>query len=658
MIKAQLIERLERLTSQDRELIRLKLGEFLSEKIDPISSEVKNRLVAYIEPREGFEMDTVVSYLKSMLPDYMIPAPIVVVDEFPRLPNGKIDRSGLKEIEKESQSIKGIQEPRTEMEKNLLDIWEEVMNFSPISTDDNFFEIGGDSILSIQIIAKARKRGIAIKPNQLFEHQTITELSSVLSHLEEPTGPVEILSGEITLTPIQEWFFETHKKAPNYWNQIVKLTRTKDVDANYFKKVILALADHHDSLRLNFNKESDGWKAIIQSSGIEDQCIVTYDLSTIRNAEEQELEIEGILRKSQQESALSTTPLFRQIHFKCAHSQEDKFFLIGHHLLVDHVSWNLILEDINLGLEQVQRGEQIHFGPKISTVKDWSEFLDEYSGSEKILAELPYWRKRNSSAFKLPIDEDRRQNYYTEESALLIRATLDAESSQHLKDKANLAFNTRADELIISALVKTLAVWSDRSEVMFGMEKHGRPPGLPQIDVSNTVGWFTSFFPVLFHYSKDESISSLIKMVKEETRNIPVEGIGFGVLKYKSGYYKELIGDPEIVFNYLGHQGKSDDGNVITFEYDNAFARDPQNERSYALEINTYFLDNQLQIECWYATEVLDSESIAKLLENLKENIIEVVETCLSTETKDFTPSDFPDIEISQEDLDNLLSNL
>ncbi len=651
-------ERLEQLSDLDRQLLGIKLSQIISAQSDSINTSSANRLVAYVEPKAEFDMNKMVSYLKGRLPGYMIPSPIILVDKIPRLPNGKIDQNSLRALQNSNFKKKEIQEPRTDLEQTLVKIWEEVMNFSPISIEDNFFEIGGDSILSIQIIAKARGMDIIIKPNQLFEHQTIAELSAFLDYNQGPTDQADaILTGEIALTPIQDWFFETHINAPNYWNHVIKLHIPRDFTIAELKKVIVGLIKHHDALRLCFMEEADTWKALIRTPKSENNVIV-HTLHGFTNKKGQEIEIQRILRMNQAELSLDSSPLFRLLYFDCLGLQDDEHYLIAHHLIIDHVSWNLIIEDLKRGLKQSQNDLDIRFGPKIANLKDWSVFLDKLASSEKIIAELPYWKEQLTRRVNVPIDKGERQKFYSEKHASLNQIKLNRTISTALAETANLPYNTHTDELIIAAFIMTMTEWTKNSIVQFGMEKHGRPSNYAEIDVSGTIGWFTSFFPVSFQYTKEETLATLIRDVKEQMRNIPSEGIGFGILKYKTDHGEQLQGDPEVIFNYLGHQNKQNDNSMLSFQYHNALARHPESERSFIIEINSYFSDKILHVDIWYATEVLEPKTINIFMDNFQNSISEIIQHCLSKEEKDFTPSDFPEANINQEDLDNLLTNL
>src|SRR5215213_4366218 len=221
-------------------------------------------IVAYLVADQQIETNDLRESLKDKLPEYMIPSKFVQLDELPRLPNGKIDVNSLKlPVEDRSSFSKiDISAPQTETEIRLVEIWEEVLGFHPIRVRDNFFEIGGDSILSIQIVAKARQKGIFLAPNQIFEHQTISELA-LFAKTENKNIGEEIIIGNVPLLPIQHWFFEEHKNAPNYWNQAMMFDVPENLNPDILQRGIEYLIEYHDALRLGFEKTEGGWNAFV-----------------------------------------------------------------------------------------------------------------------------------------------------------------------------------------------------------------------------------------------------------------------------------------------------------------------------------------------------------------------------------------------------------
>lgn len=197
----QLKNRIKNLSQEELALTYLKLSDYIDDGKLKGSFEGANRLVAYMKPNSNFDLEEFQIKLKKSLPDYMVPSKMNLLEQIPKLPNGKIDYDDLqKSLESEDSDIFKVQKAKNEIESKLVSIWEEVLNFSPISTEDNFFEIGGDSILSIQIISKARKNGIVLSPNQLFEHQTISELA-LFAKAEVKEISVQEAHGNIELTP-------------------------------------------------------------------------------------------------------------------------------------------------------------------------------------------------------------------------------------------------------------------------------------------------------------------------------------------------------------------------------------------------------------------------------------------------------------------------
>jgi len=219
MIQDHLKYKIEDLSEDERRLLAIKIKAAISSKAKVSTTNSQKRIVAYVKSDDDLDEYQMKSFLKSKLPDYMVPSSIKVLDHIPLLPNGKVDKKELLKIKDNSSYSESNQldvaTPKNEIETKLVKIWEAVLGFSPISTSDNFFEIGGDSILSIQIVAKARKEGVNLKANQLFENQTIAELamfSNLSDDIETQEDHIEF-EGETPLTPVQHWFFETHKTA-------------------------------------------------------------------------------------------------------------------------------------------------------------------------------------------------------------------------------------------------------------------------------------------------------------------------------------------------------------------------------------------------------------------------------------------------------------
>ena len=527
------------------------------------------------------------------------------------------------------------------------------------STEDNFFEIGGDSILSIQIISKARKNGIVLFPNQLFEHQTISKLA-LFAKVEDNVKeiPIQESHGNTELTPIQYWFFDTHRNAPHYWNQIVEIKGSKQLSYDTLKKITKEIVGYHDALRLNFAKQNDSFRATINESIREDYCFY-FDLKKIENVNQQNKEIRNSIIDNQEKSDLATANLFRALFFDCGNVQKNKIYLIAHHLVVDMISWNIIETDFSNGVEQIEQGEQVVFDRKTQSVKAWGSQLHQLSNDEMLKNEIPYWDKQ-SEWQKLPRDFDADHSFLVEHSFDTYSSELSENHTSLLVNESNVAFNTNVEDLLLSALVKTICDWSHSIRLHLGIERHGRSSELSTLDVSNTIGWFTSYFPLNLSYVSDCSLELLVKSIKEQLRLVPNGGIGFGILKYITktwGKDHSAHKEPELLFNYLGKKSTKKDDGPLKFETRPNDARHPNSEYVSSVEINAMIENEKLIVKWSYGTELFEAATLHQLAEEFKKNLIDILLYCNDFESLGYTPSDFPEAGLSQDDLDNLMGN-
>ena len=633
-----------------------------SEKLDDTSlAENASYLIAYLECQENLDKEQLKKDLAISLPNYMVPSVIIPVGNFPLLPNGKIDRKKLPKPQKNDRKAltASFQGPRNELEIMLTEIWQEVLNMTPIGIYDNFFEIGGDSILSIQIVAKARSKNIMLKPNQIFENQTIADLALFTGFGIQDKTIEESIEGDVCLTPIQHWFLNTHHNAPNYWNQIVRLLNVGNLDGTVIQSAIEELVYYHDALRLKFVK-TDYWKAIINPQD-EIKVFRLEDVSSIRNSVEQDKQIQELLIAVQESNKLSEGQLFKCIYFNCGETQENQVFLIAHHLIIDVVSWNILFNDLNVAINQIQNSKPILFAGKTASIKQWGDYLKELSKSKHLLEELSFWKSQKNDIQMFPSDFICEENCYEESTIEIYQASLGAEDTLKLQQDANWVYNTKIEELLVTALLSVLHEWSQLDRICLGMEKHGRSAEILDLDVSGTIGWFTSYFPVAMYVVKQRDLGDQIKSVKEQLRKVPNNGIGYGVLKYLNQEQiniEELDQQPQVIFNYLGNRMVNADSTEIGFDLMWEGSRDPRSERSYGLEINAYILNGQLYSNWSYSTDLYKATTIEKLVSGYNTTLQQIILHCKNKEVREYTPSDFPEAGISQDDLDSLLENL
>ncbi|MFD2726452.1 non-ribosomal peptide synthetase [Hyunsoonleella rubra] len=607
------------------------------------------RLVAFIVPEAGYDENLLKQYLKNALPDYMIPHSFAEIDEIPLLPNGKVDKTklGALNIVARENPENSTEAPKNNLEQQLLDIWKSIVGIETLGTNDNFFEVGGDSILSIQIIAMARKMGIAIAPNQLFEHQTISELAMFVSREDDKNlNKEDMVMGDIPLSPIQHWFFDTHKLAPEYWNQGFKFQNLpQNVDEERLQVITQKIIKTHDALRLSFYQKREQWQAkVLAPEAV--KAFEIIDVSRPSNVNI-DIEIEKGLKLIQENIQLSEGGLFKCIFVKHIESSNNSIILLAHHLVIDFVSWQII---INAYSEAFENDNLKWFENKTASIKTWSNHLKEQANSGSFLNELPYWKAQTKTSNIFPnLSENKLPVHQKDVSS--IDFNIEEGLTQNLMELANKAFNTKTDELLLTALVDTLARYCKTDSLTLALERHGREATDASMDLSNTVGWFTSFFPKRLDLDVNDDIGSKIMTIKEQMRRIPNGGMGYGILKFLTSHLKSSD-YPEIVFNFLGKQntGETD----IKFISKNTIH--PLSERYYVLEINALVKGGVLEMEWNYADQIIEKETITSLIANFDKNLKQIIAYCLDSKTR-YTPSDFPEIEATQEELDHLMNN-
>jgi non-ribosomal peptide synthase protein (TIGR01720 family) len=646
-------ERIKHLSTQRKLLLARQIG---AEKRTETNGQSSSNqiIVAYLVADEPVETNDLRDSLKERLPEYMIPSKFIQLDELPKLPNGKIDLNALKlPVEAESSFSKtDISAPKTETQIQLIKIWEEVLGFQPIGIHDNFFEIGGDSILSIQIVAKARQQGIFLAPNQIFEHQTISQLA-LFAKTENKNIDEEIIAGNVPLLPIQQWFFEEHKNAPNHWNQAVMFDVPENLNTDILQKCIEYLIEHHDALRLGFEKNEEGWNAFVVKPK-EVNGFTLIDLTGFSSAEiDSAIEATSIELQANQE--LSKPALFQTVFFKCGQGNQNKMLLIAHHLLVDNISWQILVSDLESIYAQVSGKEEIALSTKTTSYNKWGKHLVELSKSGEFDDEIEYWTEQNYSE-RILIDFD-SQLPVDEKSIKTIDLAIDPATTKNLLENSNQTYNTKTEELLITALMLGLEKWAGIKSLCLGLEKHGRKYSKNTLDLSHTIGCFKNYFPVSLKIEDGTKLKSSIISVKEKLRSIPNEGTGFGALRY----WKKLDGftqPPQVIFNFLGHRNPFNSPVLGKGKFISEGVRSEKSERHHLLGINAFIEEGSLKLKFSFSEKLHKPETIQNLVESFENVIRKLIEHCSIQETSEYSPSDFPEAGLNQDDLDNLLNQI
>ncbi|OUS31220.1 hypothetical protein A9Q99_04275 [Gammaproteobacteria bacterium 45_16_T64] len=625
------------------------------------------KLAAYIVPQEGFEpkASELRTELKSSLPEYMVPSFFVMMERFPVTANGKLDRKALPKPEAEASISSDSVPPRNDKEESLASIWRDVLSIDNVGVFDNFFELGGDSILSIQIISRAKLTGLHLTTKQVFENQTIAELAVVASEVEAPIMAEQgVVVGDVPLSPIEQWFFDHEFTEESHWNQSVLLDLKPEFvhTESQIAEAMAAVVLHHDALRLRFER-IDGMIRQFHQPGTDGYAhFALHDVDLTRcDSDRLREEIAAEANGIQSSLNLSKGPLLAVGIFRLPEGQR-KMLLVVHHLVVDGVSWRILLDDISAALVAVSDKKTVNFAPKTTSYQQWVEALAEYANGSLADSETEYWKAQvKDSKPLLPIDNPSGSKAVA--NTKVHQVTLPSGLTSSLLRDVSQAYKTEINDILLTALAKTISDWSGHSEVLIDLEGHGRESFNDRIDLSRTFGWFTSVYPVRLGIEAGLPLASNIKRIKEQLREIPNKGFGFGALKTLSNdaELRGVLSDApkaDIVFNYLG-QFDSMLENSPWFALasdDKGSEHSADGDEPHLLSVNCHIVDGCLQIDWIFSDDIYRNETIESIANNYLFNLTQIIEHCLDDAAYGYTPSDFPLADLDQPEVDRLFA--
>ncbi len=491
----------------------------------PGENRHEKRLVAYVVLNAGstVQMPTLRKFLHLQLPEYMIPHFLLPLSAIPLTSNGKIDWRTLPapnhaQLELPSTYVA----PSWSNEKILAEVWQEVLHVEKVGIHDNFFEVGGDSIQCIQVIARAGEAGIKITSLQMFQFQTIAELATVVERVQPEEVEPEILAGMVPLTPIQQWFFERDFVNPHHFNHAYLFKLNQPLEPALLAQSIGHLLAHHDALRLRFTRSAERWIQTY-SPGHEPVPFEHRDLSiyTEQDAMQHIQEISNALQASLD---ITNGPLMRVALFGLVQDSLGYLLIIIHHLVVDAVSWQALLEDFERIYTQFAYGKTLRLSPKTTSFGQWVEQLSRYTLTETVQQERAYW-------LALARQELTRllQDSLPGENLVATRATLaenlDEQETSCLLQIVSKAYAAHIDEVILSALGRNFGQWAGGPSVLFHVERHGREMLFDNVDLSRTTGWFTNLLPVVLSGASTIPFADTVHQVKQQLRESPQWGL-------------------------------------------------------------------------------------------------------------------------------------
>jgi amino acid adenylation domain-containing protein/non-ribosomal peptide synthase protein (TIGR01720 family) len=629
--------------------------------VTTVRKKQENHLCAYIVPAKDTQLKVsqLREYLGMKLPAYMKPAYFVMLDRMPLTPNGKIDGKALPAPQAQTEAR--FEMPRDELEKRLQKIWQWVLGVEKIGINDNFFEIGGDSIKAIQVSGIIRKYGLKLEIKDMLLNPTIKEAARYVRKIDHEIRQAPV-QGRVELTPIQQWYFENHLTHRHHFNHSLLLENKKGIDEEIVKKVFTAVIEHHDALRMKY-KETPG--GIVQvNRGIEPP-LYDLDIVPINNSSEIDTEIELQANRVQDKINLQTGPLVKLVLFKI--KKNDRLLIVIHHLVVDGISWRILLEDITTAYRQVEKGEKIRLKKKTASFQHWARQLKEYSQTPEALKELEHWKTAAREKENLPVDKEIPGEMKTYAEIDRHEMKLPKQETRRLLREIHHAYNTRINDILLTALALALGEWTGLEKAFIYLEGHGREPIMENMEISRTVGWYTSLYPVILETGKNRNLSYKIKSIKETLRRTPKNGIGYGILKYLTPGEKTgnaLRGtEPGLTFNYLGElnslNSEKEQGQRFKVCGMNIGSHvSPQTEHPFKLEIYGMVTGGKLTLYFAYNKHRYNKETIEKLAAFYRANLETIIHHCLEKEERELTPSDTGNTRLTIAQLEELENKL
>ncbi|MER0243351.1 amino acid adenylation domain-containing protein [Streptomyces sp. HSW2009] len=527
------------------------------------------RLVGYAVPTGGRQLDpeALRAHLTGVLPTHMVPSAVVTLDALPLTVNGKLDRRALPAPEYGSRAEADRRGPRTEREKTLCGLFADVLALDAVGIDDGFFDLGGDSIMSIQLVSRARRAGIELSVRDVFEQRTVAALAEVATE----TAPAAVEApgediGTLPLTPIMHWYYE-RGGATDQFNQSRIIQVPAGLRPTHLHGAVQAVLDHHGALRARVHDGPPRHLEIPAPGSIDAADLIHHvDASGLDEAGRRQL-VQRETEAARQRLDPAAGTLGQLVWFDHGPDTPGLLLWLVHHLVVDGVSWRILVPDLAEAYRSVSAGRQPQLQPVGTSLRRWSQRLTEAAAAPRRIAESGWWQQVLRPGAPLlgrrALDPE-RDTYARAEHLTL---SLPVEVTEQVLTHLPAAFTAEVNDVLLAAFALAWARWSgSRSRAAFlDLEGHGREEEtVGQADLSRTVGWFTSLYPVRLDagavnlteaFAAGPAAGDVVKRVKEQLRAVPDKGIGYGLVRHLGQTTPEQFTDlptPQVAFNYLG----------------------------------------------------------------------------------------------------------
>jgi amino acid adenylation domain-containing protein/non-ribosomal peptide synthase protein (TIGR01720 family) len=616
------------------------------------------RLVGYLTESVTGTIDParVRAALAERLPAYMVPAAVMVLDALPLTVNGKLDIRALPAPD--YQDGERYRAPTDAIEEILAGIYAQVLGLEQVGIDDSFFDLGGDSISSMQVVARARAAGVLCRPRDIFVEQTVARLAQVAGVTDDDAGPFDEGVGPVPATPIMRWL-HTVDGPTDQFNQTMVVQAPAGATHADVVVVLQALLDRHAMLRLRVDDDGSGWSLQVPEAGAveADSCVKVVDVLT------NEALVAARSRLNPADGVMLSAVWA---------ADSGQLALIIHHLGVDAVSWRILLEDLNIGWAQHSNGQPVTLPTTGTSFARWAALLADYAQAAAVVDQASSWQRVTTTPAALPAPRPESDTYAT---AGHLKASLDAKTTRQLLSEVPAAFHAGIGDilLIAYALAWTEYLGTRDAPIAIDVEGHGRNEDLASdIDLSRTVGWFTTKYPVALNISGlrwaqvqagDATLGAVIKDAKEQLRALP-DGLTYGLLRYLNSDVDLGGPDPTIAFNYIGRLGAAAvdlPGNLWRVSQDGLSAADTAAAvpmpLGHTVELNAATVDTDcgptLHADWIWAPSVLDHDRIGRL-SRLWFDALAGICAHVAHGGGGLTPSDIAPARLTQQQIDEL----
>ncbi|MEU1473575.1 amino acid adenylation domain-containing protein, partial [Streptomyces sp. NPDC005761] len=648
-----------------------------------------DRLIAYLvaTPGTGPDTTTARTHAAGALPDYMVPAAFVTLDALPLTANGKLDRKALPDPE--FTAAAHSRAPRTPQEELLCATFAQVLGVPEVGIDDSFFDLGGDSIMSIQLVSRARRAGLTISARDVFEHKTVEGLAAagaVAGRGADEAATAEELPavGELALTPVMHWLAERGGSIDQF-NQSVVLHTPSELDEQRLCAIVRTLLDHHDALRLRMHpaETPGGWSLETTAPGTvaADSCVRRVDASRLDDdALRAALSAEGEAARRRLDPRDGA--MVRAVWFDRGHERQGRLLLVVHHLAVDGVSWRILAEDLAEAWQAVSEGREPGLAPVGTSFRSWARKLTEAALAPAREEEQGLWQATLTGPDPLLTDRALDPARDTFATARSLELRLPTDITESLLGATPARFHAGIEDVLLAGFAMAATEWRRRhgnpatADVLVDLEGHGRAEQIaPGADVSRTVGWFTSIYPVRLAPGAYDAVGAraggpavgtVLKRIKEQLRAVPDKGIGYGLLRHlnpRTAPALEAGARPQLGFNYLGRftPGAVTAGSRVadwTMAPLTGAGEDPALALAHTVEVNAATHDGphgpELVATWTWAGELLDEERVRELADGWFQALGALARHSAVPGAGGLTPSDVPLAEVTQSEIEAL----